>query len=72
MQGFDEFMNVVLDDAEEVWTKDTKARKVGERQTLGALIRILSSGRNTHTHQMLTRGAGSRSATAQGREHYAH
>lgn len=37
MQGFDEFMNVVLDDAEEVWTKDTKARKVGERQSLGAL-----------------------------------
>lgn len=29
-------MNVVLDDAEEVWVKDTKSRKVGERQTLGA------------------------------------
>lgn len=29
-------MNVVLDDAEEVWVKDTKARKVGDRQTLGA------------------------------------
>ncbi|TKA53599.1 hypothetical protein B0A53_03890 [Rhodotorula sp. CCFEE 5036] len=36
--GFDEFMNVVLDDAEEVWTKDTKARKVGERQSLGRLL----------------------------------
>ncbi|GAA5876759.1 hypothetical protein JCM3774_003465 [Rhodotorula dairenensis] len=36
--GFDEFMNVVLDDAEEVWTKDTKSRKVGDRQTLGRLL----------------------------------
>ncbi|BGP57738.1 hypothetical protein JCM8202_002391 [Rhodotorula sphaerocarpa] len=36
--GFDEFMNVVLDDAEEVWVKDTKARKVGDRQTLGRLL----------------------------------
>ncbi|POY75885.1 hypothetical protein BMF94_0968 [Rhodotorula taiwanensis] len=36
--GFDEFMNVVLDDAEEVWVKDTKSRKVGERQTLGRLL----------------------------------
>lgn len=36
--GFDEFMNVVLDDAEEVWTKDTKSRKVGERQSLGRLL----------------------------------
>ncbi|KAG0658496.1 mRNA splicing protein sme1 [Rhodotorula mucilaginosa] len=41
--GFDEFMNVVLDDAEEVWTKDTKARKVGERQSLG---RLLLKGQN--------------------------
>jgi hypothetical protein len=37
LQGFDEFMNVVLDNAEEVWIKDTKSRKVGDRQTLGAL-----------------------------------
>ncbi|GAA5984836.1 hypothetical protein JCM10908_003528 [Rhodotorula pacifica] len=36
--GFDEFMNVVLDDAEEVWTKDTKSRKVGDRQSLGRLL----------------------------------
>lgn len=31
-------MNVVLDDAEEVWTKDTKSRKVGDRQSLGAVF----------------------------------
>ncbi|GAA5866190.1 hypothetical protein JCM8547_007198 [Rhodosporidiobolus lusitaniae] len=36
--GFDEFMNVVLDGAEEVWIKDTKTRKVGDRQTLGRLL----------------------------------
>ncbi|GAA5886509.1 hypothetical protein JCM6882_001664 [Rhodosporidiobolus microsporus] len=36
--GFDEFMNVVLDSAEEVWVKDTKTRKTGERQTLGRLL----------------------------------
>ncbi|GAA5846633.1 hypothetical protein JCM11251_002925 [Rhodosporidiobolus azoricus] len=36
--GFDEFMNVVLDGTEEVWVKDTKSRKAGERQTLGRLL----------------------------------
>jgi hypothetical protein len=36
LQGFDEFMNVVLDDAEEVWIKETKTKKVGSRATLGA------------------------------------
>ncbi|GAA6030985.1 hypothetical protein JCM8097_008969 [Rhodosporidiobolus ruineniae] len=36
--GFDEFMNVVLDNAEEVWVKDTKSRKAGDRQTLGRLL----------------------------------
>jgi small nuclear ribonucleoprotein (snRNP)-like protein len=30
-------MNVVLDNAEEVWIKDTKSRKAGDRATLGAL-----------------------------------
>ncbi|BGP02825.1 hypothetical protein NBRC10513v2_006549 [Rhodotorula toruloides] len=36
--GFDEFMNVVLDDAEEVWVKDTKTKKTGDRQQLGRLL----------------------------------
>ncbi|GAA6018082.1 hypothetical protein JCM10207_006075 [Rhodosporidiobolus poonsookiae] len=36
--GFDEFMNVVLDNTEEVWVKDTKSRKAGDRQTLGRLL----------------------------------
>ncbi|GAA5921067.1 hypothetical protein JCM3775_004077 [Rhodotorula graminis] len=36
--GFDEFMNVVLDDAEEVYVKDTKSKKTGDRQRLGRLL----------------------------------
>lgn len=28
-------MNVVLDEAEEVWIKDTKSKKAGDRATLG-------------------------------------
>ncbi|BGP19374.1 hypothetical protein JCM10213_001001 [Rhodosporidiobolus nylandii] len=36
--GFDEFMNVVLDQTEEVWVKDTKTKKSGDRQTLGRLL----------------------------------
>ncbi|KAL8293748.1 hypothetical protein RQP46_000449 [Phenoliferia psychrophenolica] len=36
--GFDEFMNVVMDDAEEVWVKDTKAKKAGTRNPLGRLL----------------------------------
>lgn len=28
-------MNVVMDDAEEVWIKDTKAKKAGARNSLG-------------------------------------
>lgn len=28
-------MNVVLDDAEEVWVKDTKSKKLGTRNHLG-------------------------------------
>ncbi|BGP42805.1 hypothetical protein JCM10450v2_006920 [Rhodotorula kratochvilovae] len=36
--GFDEFMNVVLDDAEEFWVKDTKSRKAGDRERLGRLL----------------------------------
>lgn len=31
-------MNVVVDDAEEVWVKDTKAKKLGSRNTLGQFI----------------------------------
>jgi small nuclear ribonucleoprotein (snRNP)-like protein len=30
-------MNVVLDEAEEVWVKDTKTKKAGDRNTLGKL-----------------------------------
>jgi len=29
-------MNVVLDDVEEIWVKDTKTKKAGDRNTLGA------------------------------------
>ncbi|GAA5902319.1 hypothetical protein JCM8208_007259 [Rhodotorula glutinis] len=36
--GFDEFMNVVLDDAEEVYVRDTKSKKTGDRQRLGRLL----------------------------------
>ncbi|GAA5948388.1 hypothetical protein JCM3765_001401 [Sporobolomyces pararoseus] len=36
--GFDEFMNVVLDEAEEVWVKDTKSKKAGDRNHLGRLL----------------------------------
>jgi small nuclear ribonucleoprotein (snRNP)-like protein len=35
LQGFDEFMNVVMDDAEEVWVKETKSKKLGSRNHLG-------------------------------------
>ena len=35
VQGFDEFMNVVMDDAEEVWVKETKSKKLGSRNHLG-------------------------------------
>lgn len=31
-------MNIVLDDADEVWIKETKAKKVGDRNTLGLLF----------------------------------
>ena len=30
IQGFDEFMNLVMDDAEEVYVKDKKRRSVGK------------------------------------------
>ncbi|GAA6049974.1 hypothetical protein JCM3770_007076 [Rhodotorula araucariae] len=36
--GFDEFMNVVLDDTEEIWVKDSKTRKAGDRERLGRLL----------------------------------
>lgn len=35
LQGFDEFMNVVLDEADEVWIKDSKTKKTGDRAKLG-------------------------------------
>ncbi|SCV74449.1 BQ2448_8088 [Microbotryum intermedium] len=47
--GFDEFMNVVLDDAQEVWIKDTKQHKLGQRQPLG---RLLLKGENISLIQM--------------------
>ena len=30
LQGFDEFMNLTMDDAEEVYVKENKRRQVGE------------------------------------------
>lgn len=40
LQGFDEFMNVVLDEAEEVWLKETKTKKVGDKATLGVFCHL--------------------------------
>ncbi|KAK4052770.1 hypothetical protein OIV83_002057 [Microbotryomycetes sp. JL201] len=36
--GFDEFMNVVLDDAEEVTVKGSKSKDAGTRNRLGRLL----------------------------------
>lgn len=66
-QGFDEFMNIVLDDAEEVWVKDTKTKKTGDRQQLGAFALPLSP-----RCQADSLSRGDRPATAQGGEHHAH
>ena len=58
-QGFDEFMNVVVDDAEEVWVKQNKSktadgeasgskrrtREYGQRTTLGAQSYLVHNGR---------------------------
>ena len=38
MQGFDEFMNLVMDDAEEVYVKEKKRRSVGELSMSLALL----------------------------------
>jgi small nuclear ribonucleoprotein E len=35
LQGFDEFMNVVLDEATEIWMKNKKGREAGSREYLG-------------------------------------
>lgn len=71
-QGFDEFMNVVLDDAEEIWVKDTKAKKAGDRQRLGALATLQFSLVRLGSEIDLALTRVHRSATAQGREHHAH
>ncbi|GAA5995624.1 small nuclear ribonucleoprotein E [Rhodotorula paludigena] len=55
--GFDEFMNVVLDDAEEIWVKDTKAKKAGDRQRLG---RLLLKGENITLISPVPKGAAAR------------
>ena len=34
LQGFDEFMNLTMDDAEEVYVKENKRRQVGECDVL--------------------------------------
>lgn len=58
-QGFDEFMNVVVDDAEEVWVKQNKSktaddeasgskrrtREFGQRTTLGAQSYLVHNSR---------------------------
>ena len=41
VQGFDEFMNVVFDDAEEVYTKTGKKRKVGRLLLKGDNIALI-------------------------------
>jgi len=58
-------MNVVLEDVEEIWVKDTKTKKAGDRNTLGAhfaslLSLALSNGtdreRQWHTGRLLLKG----------------
>lgn len=74
--GFDEFMNVVLDETDEVWVKDTKTKKAGDRNRLGSSCPpppLLFVPRRTLTRVDLSRhfiGTEPRSITAQGREHY--
>ena len=56
VQGFDEFMNVVIDDAAEVYVKDAKPRRelgvspisccIGSRTDFGVQGRILLKGDN--------------------------
>ena len=45
MQGFDEFMNVVIDEATEVYVKDAKPRR-----ELGALLSFHLIGCRADTH----------------------
>ncbi|KAM0752489.1 putative small nuclear ribonucleoprotein E [Meredithblackwellia eburnea MCA 4105] len=36
--GFDEFMNIVMSESEEVWVKDFKGKTAGTRNTLGQIL----------------------------------
>ena len=50
MKGFDEYMNLVLDDAEEVHLKTKKRRPLGNNAT-----RLYTSKKNTHKKMVLCR-----------------
>jgi len=70
-------MNVVLDDAEEVYVKDTKSKKTGDRQRLGASRSLSPLPRSLPRRVRAADRDGildraRRPATAQGREHHAH
>ena len=41
IQGFDEFMNLVMDDAEEVYVKDKKRRPVGKCLLVESMVTLL-------------------------------
>lgn len=72
VQGFDEFMNVVLDEAEEIYLKDAagKSKKSGERVSLGmSLSPLVSSALRPTLTQWMGRN---RPTAAQGREHHAY
>lgn len=60
-------MNVVLDDAEEVWTKTTKSKKQGDRNHLGS-VHPLACTFDEVVLMILTL----RTTTAQGREYHAN
>lgn len=62
-------MNVVLDDAEEVWTKSTKSKKQGDRNHLGSFAPVscpTSYAYADHGYHV----DGHRSAVTQGRKHH--
>ena len=40
VQGFDEFMNLVMDDAEEIYSKTNKRRTIGELRTWKAMPNV--------------------------------
>lgn len=44
VQGFDEYMNLVLDEAEEVHMKTKNRKTLGKERSVGCLLWILAKG----------------------------